>query len=82
MSASTAVSEGKREAGLVRLATAAALGTAILLAVAKLGALAITGSIAMMASFIDSCLDILATAFNFFAVRQALQPPDREHEPG
>src|SRR5262249_50806574 len=30
----------------------------------------------------DSALDIIATGFNFVAVRQALQPPDREHRFG
>lgn len=67
---------------LVRNATLFALIAAIGLFVAKIGVYFASGSIAMMGSSIDSGLDILATGFNFVAVRQALQPPDHEHRFG
>src|SRR5262249_24847142 len=42
----------------------------------------VTDSVALLGSVIDSGLDIVATGLNFFAVRQALVPPDREHRFG
>jgi ferrous-iron efflux pump FieF len=67
---------------LMRGATWAALSLAIVLFVIKTLALVLTGSVAMLGSVIDSGLDILATGFNFFAVRQSMIPPDREHRFG
>ena len=69
-------------AQLMRNATLFAMCVAIALFVAKVGVYLLTGSIALMGSAIDSGLDILATTFNFIAVRQALQPPDNEHRFG
>ncbi len=67
---------------LMRAATTAALGVAILLFVLKIGAWLATHSVALLGSLTDSGLDILATGFNFVAVRHALQPADREHRFG
>ncbi|HXZ68500.1 MAG TPA: cation diffusion facilitator family transporter [Alphaproteobacteria bacterium] len=69
-------------ARLMRNATLFAMIVAIALFIAKVGVYLLTGSIALMGSAIDSGLDILATTFNFIAVRQALQPPDKEHRFG
>lgn len=66
----------------MRRATAAALGVAILLFATKLAAWFATHSVALLGSTIDSGLDILATGFNFLAVRHALQPADHEHRFG
>lgn len=71
-----------RASFLMRAATWAALLVAISLFLSKAVAWGMTGSVAMLGSMIDSGLDILATGFNFFAVRHALQPPDREHRFG
>jgi ferrous-iron efflux pump FieF len=69
-------------ARLMRLATSAALGVAGLLFIIKAIVWAATDSVALLGSALDSGLDIVATGFNFLAVRHALQPPDREHRFG
>ncbi len=66
----------------MRSVTLFALIVAITLFLAKVVVYFASGSVAMMGSSIDSGLDILATGFNFIAVRQALQPPDHEHRFG
>ena len=72
----------QRAARLMRLATYASVSTAILLVAAKLGGWLVTDSVAMLSALIDSVLDVLASFVNLFAVRQALQPADREHRFG
>ena len=67
---------------LMRSATVAALAVAVALFLAKGAAWLATGSVALFGSLIDSGLDILATGFNFVAVRHALQPADHEHRFG
>lgn len=42
----------------------------------------ITHSMAMMASALDSALDMLMSALNYFAFREASKPPDTEHAYG
>jgi cation diffusion facilitator family transporter len=54
---------------------AAALG----LASVKLVIAVLSGSMAVMASAIDSILDILMSGVNFMAIHQAEQPPDENH---
>lgn len=49
------------------------------LAIIKLIIALISGSMAVMASAIDSLLDILMSGVNFMAIRQAEQPPDECH---
>lgn len=49
------------------------------LAVIKLLVALSSGSMAVMASAIDSLLDILLSGVNFMAIRQAEQPPDECH---
>lgn len=52
---------------------------ALCLAVIKLVIALISGSMAVMASAIDSLLDILMSGVNFMAIRHAEQPPDECH---
>jgi ferrous-iron efflux pump FieF len=67
---------------LMRRATLAALSVAVVLFVAKAIVWFATDSVALLGSALDSGLDIVATGLNFIAVRQALQPPDKEHRFG
>ena len=69
-------------ARLLRLATYASVATATLLIVAKLGAWLITDSVSVMASLIDSLMDVGASLVNLLAVRWALQPADADHRFG
>jgi ferrous-iron efflux pump FieF len=63
-------------------ATYASVAVSALLIVIKFAAWLATGSVAMLSSLVDSLLDIVAAIVNLFAVRQALEPPDREHRFG
>jgi len=67
---------------LMRLATWASVSVASLLIVAKLLAWFTTDSISVLATLLDSCLDVFASLLNMFAVRHALMPPDEEHRFG
>ncbi|MBI1732682.1 MAG: cation diffusion facilitator family transporter [Gammaproteobacteria bacterium] len=71
-----------RTAVLLRRATMASVAVACVLIVFKAAAYFITGSVALLSSLVDSLLDSLASLINFFAVRQALVPADREHRFG
>ncbi len=76
------VADEKTRHRLMRRATQAAVLTAGTLIVIKLLAWIATGSLAMLASLVDSCLDVAASLVNMMAVRQALQPADAEHRFG
>lgn len=65
----------RRKLRAARLSIATAGGLALL----KLGAGLVTGSLAVLASAIDSLLDILMSGVNFLAIRQAEQPADQSH---
>ena len=67
---------------LMRRATNFAVAAAALMIVGKLGAWLATDSVSILSSLADSVMDVLASLINLFAVRQALQPPDREHRFG
>ncbi|MDE0390965.1 MAG: cation diffusion facilitator family transporter [Rhodospirillales bacterium] len=67
---------------LMRRATSFAVAAAALMIAAKLGAWLVTDSVSLLSSLADSVMDVLASLINLFAVRQALQPPDREHRFG
>nr|WP_297810895.1 cation diffusion facilitator family transporter [uncultured Methylophaga sp.] len=69
-------------ARLMRLATYASVATALLLLLAKLLAWFISDSVSMLATLVDSGLDLLASLVNLLAVHHALQPADREHRFG
>lgn len=74
--------EPDEAASLKRRATYAAVGVAGTLIVLKLWAWAVTGSISMLASLVDSTLDLMASGLNLIAVRHALTPADEEHRFG
>ena len=67
---------------LMRLATVASMAVAVVLIVAKLAAWWITDSISMMSSLVDTSLDFIGSLVTFFAVRQALIPPNSDHRFG
>jgi len=58
------------------------IATAISLSVLKFIVGFMTGSLAVLSSAIDSMLDILMSAVNFLAIRQAEQPADESHAYG
>ena len=66
----------------MRRATNFAVAAAALMIVGKLGAWLATDSVSLLSSLADSVMDVLASLINLFAVRQALQPADREHRFG
>jgi ferrous-iron efflux pump FieF len=63
-------------------ATYASVAVSAILIVIKFTAWLATGSVAMLSSLVDSTLDVVASIVNLFAVRQAVEPPDREHRFG
>ncbi|MDZ4739775.1 MAG: cation diffusion facilitator family transporter [Alphaproteobacteria bacterium] len=67
---------------LKRLATHAAVLVAAILIAVKIWAWIATGSVAMLASLVDSTLDLVASGLNLIAVRHALTPADEEHRFG
>ncbi len=58
------------------------IGVAILLMTAKFCTGLVTHSMAIMASALDSTLDLMMSALNFFAFKVASKPPDAEHAYG
>ncbi len=83
--AATAPPAARRHAAngrLMRLATYASVAAALALIVVKAAVWLMTGSVAILASLIDSLLDVAASTVNVLAVRQALSPADREHRFG
>jgi ferrous-iron efflux pump FieF len=71
-----------RHSRLLHLATNASVATAAILIAAKLVAWAMTGSVSVLASLVDSMMDVAASLINLFAVRYALMPADHEHRFG
>ncbi|MBE0596373.1 MAG: cation transporter [Desulfuromonadales bacterium] len=67
------------QAGAKLKAARWSIATATGLALLKLAAGLTTGSMAVLASAIDSLLDIVMSGVNFLAIRQAEQPADRDH---
>jgi ferrous-iron efflux pump FieF len=67
---------------LKRLAAIASVAVAALLIVAKATAWLTTGSISLLSTLIDSSLDLAASLVNLIAIRQAIQPADKEHRFG
>jgi ferrous-iron efflux pump FieF len=77
-----AIESGSRAARLLTLATTASVATAGILVVVKLAAWLVTGSVSVMASLVDSLMDVLASTINLVAVRYSLKPADTEHRFG
>lgn len=71
-----------QSARLLRLATYASVITASLLIIGKLIAWLLTGSVSVLASLVDSLMDVFASTINLVAVRYSLQPADAEHRFG
>lgn len=69
-------------ARLLKIATYASVITAALLIVAKLIAWLLTGSVSILASLVDSVMDVGASLVNLFAVRYSLMPADADHRFG
>jgi ferrous-iron efflux pump FieF len=63
-------------------ATYASLAVAAILIAAKFVVWISTDSVALLSSLVDSLVDAAASLVNFFAVRQAIVPADREHRFG
>lgn len=66
----------------MRWATYASTATAALLIATKLAAWLATDSVALLSTLIDSTIDLAASLLTLAAVRQALQPADRDHRFG
>jgi len=64
---------------LLKLASTASVLVAVFLLLIKIVAYWLTDSVSIMASLLDSLLDIVASLINFFAIRVALMPADKEH---
>lgn len=64
---------------LLKLATYASVVTASVLIMAKLVAWFMTGSMSLLATLLDSTMDILASLITLFAVRIAIAPADDDH---
>ncbi len=67
---------------LVIRATIASMVTAAVIIISKMIAWVTTDSASVLASLIDSLLDIISSFINFLAARYAMQPPDHEHRFG
>jgi ferrous-iron efflux pump FieF len=67
---------------LLRLASYASVGTAAVIIAVKMVGWFMTDSLALLASLVDSVLDIVVSCINLVAIRYALQPPDEEHRFG
>lgn len=72
----------KKYAQLVQAAAWTATFTATFLLLMKLFAWWYTDSISLLASLVDSLIDLLASLTNLVIVRYALQPADEEHQFG
>jgi ferrous-iron efflux pump FieF len=70
--------EERAKTSVARLSILAAAFLIIL----KTGTGFITGSISVWASLLDSTMDIFASVINFFAVRAASRPADKDHSYG
>lgn len=70
------------DASLMTRAAIASVCVSTILIAAKGVAFLLSGSVAMLASLADSAIDLLASAGNLFAVRQAIVPSDHQHRFG
>ena len=67
---------------LMKRAAMASLAVSLFLVTIKVGAYFASHSVAMLASLMDSALDLIASCLNMFAIRHALTPADAEHRFG
>jgi len=68
--------------GLVKLSLIASIICATIVSLLKLYGFIHTGSVSLLASLIDSGLDLSVSIMNYVAVRYALEPPDDKHRFG
>ncbi len=80
--ASQQVGHSQENRRLLHLVTWASVGTATFLVLLKLYAWSVTDSVSLLATLVDSLLDICASLITFVAVRQAMVPADSEHRFG
>ncbi|KUJ71169.1 cation diffusion facilitator family transporter [Thiomicrospira sp. WB1] len=76
------LSESEQKAQLTRWATYASVAVAVFLLLLKLWGWWMTGSVGLLATLLDSAVDIVASVTILLAVRLAQQPPDNEHRFG
>ncbi len=69
-------------AALMKKATYFSLAMAVLIVTVKAISWWQTNSVVVLASLVDSGLDVLSATINMLAIRYALQPPDHEHRFG
>lgn len=74
--------ENERTERLLRLAATASVCCAAVLILVKLAAWYLTGAASLLASLVDSLMDLAASGINFMAIRYALKGADREHRFG
>jgi len=74
--------KGKMKMSLQKRATLVSSSVATLLVTIKLALGVVSGSVAVLASAIDSLLDMLVSAFNFFAIKKSEEQPDEEYHYG
>jgi len=67
---------------LERIATLISTGVAGFLILIKLAIGIASGSVAVLASAIDSVLDLIVSAFNYFAIKKSETPPDERFNYG
>lgn len=67
---------------LMKIASVASIATALTLILLKLVTFFLTGSMAILSSLFDSIQDSMTSVVNFFAVKHASEPADKEHRFG
>lgn len=67
---------------LMKRAARASVGVALTLIVVKAVTFFITGSVAILSSLFDSMQDVMTSFVNMVAVRQSVEPADKEHRFG
>ncbi|MCF2946913.1 cation diffusion facilitator family transporter [Paraglaciecola aquimarina] len=70
------------KAQLMRWATYASFSVALILISSKIWAWLLSDSVSLLATLVDSSLDLVASLINLLAVRHALSPADKEHRFG
>ncbi len=67
---------------LNKIATLVSISTAIILTITKLGIGILSGSVSVLASAIDSIMDLLVSMFNLFAITKSEKPADDDFNYG
>ena len=78
----TLFAPGDSYARLIKIATIASTSTAVLLVIIKLSIWFLSNSTSVLASSLDSVLDMVASLISFFAVKIAVKPEDEDHHFG